>query len=71
MGRVLTISNELRGHPATEGLSAETREVAALTQFVTLSAREARRHGVEPLPSYGVSARGRPRSRLAGGIRRM
>ena len=34
------ISNELWGHPATEGLFAETREAAALTSFITLNARE-------------------------------
>ena len=42
---------------------------AALTRLVALYARARRAATVEPLPSYGVSARGRSRSGLARGRR--
>jgi hypothetical protein len=41
--------------------------VAALTRLVGLTRARGAPPRVEPLPSYGVSARGRPRSRLARG----
>ena len=42
---------------------------AALTLVIGLTRARGAPPRVEPLPSYGVSARGRPRSRLARGVR--
>ena len=47
--------------------SAKLHGGAALTQVVALRRARGAPPREEPLPSYGDSARGRPRSRLAGG----
>jgi hypothetical protein len=54
--------HDLRGHPAREGCFKNWRGGCRDLLPTGAPPRE------EPLPSYGNSARGRPRSRLAGGL---
>jgi hypothetical protein len=59
--------NDLRGHTASEG-SFKNWVGEPILFFITLTRARGAPPRIEPQPSYGVSARGRPRLRSAGGL---